>query len=468
MGYFDHITAPAWNDTAAVMADVAPYESLPAPTRRRNADTNDQVDLKDWYRTCGPVRVAVNTPASTVSKQNLIVEYDNGRTWETATDAKFAAIMRAFKGRTRDQEALIRSIAVATRVPAEGYLVLATEGNDVHYTLVQSCSLRTVQGRPGFSEYFTRRGARPGELGHQMVPDKFVYWFHHPDPDFPDDPWSPLLVGADSILRFKKAYRHVGRTLDQKLAMGNVLWAKATSNGSNWQKEIWDWAFNSSESDDGIESISPLLMSTEEKPEAIELGTKVYADQLAIAQDALQQFARDVDFPTGWMVDGPGQAKYDNETATFEWYLDNSVAPMAAEVADIITRVHLRPFIASTELGRGLDPQRFRVRFDDRSMRPTGDREHDFVELYKLGLITRQALAELCGIDAAHIMRLPDGIVDYEHWLASQSPGAIATSEFGVAGIHRPDPADILDAEVVPQELTAVSAELAPSWDQLV
>ena len=472
MGYFDDVARPSWATSEPILADVTPLEAIPAPSRKVHRDTRaDQDQLREWYRTCGPVRIIVNTRASTVSQCQLTVVRKGLYGDETVETQWARSLTSTFKPQRGSQQDFLRQIAVHLQTPADGYLQTHVANGDISYILIPSEKLKPVHNRPGWSTYTTSRNARIGDRGYHEVNDRFLWYFHHPDPSYPDDPWSPILAGAESIYRYEKAYRHVGRTLDQKLAISSILWAKATTQGSNWQKNVWDWAFAGAENDDGIESISPLLMSTEQKPEFLPGPDKVYQDQLIIGEDALKSFARSQDYPTIWLTDSVGVSKYDNEDAVLINYLDNSIASLKAEVADIATRVHLRPMLEATELGRGLDPSEYRFHLSDLNLRPQRDNDHDPLELYRQGLLTRGELARQCGIDPVGMLSLPDGIGEYEHWLATQAPAAISTSPYGVSGIHRPDPATLADSGLVELEAVPigepVSAELT-QWDDLI
>ncbi len=459
MGYFDTIAPPTWAADEPVMAGIIPYEAMPVTKRRISRDSVDDALLKEWYRSCGPVRVAVNTVASTVSQLKFVVEVDRGLGWERADSTPMDTLLRMFVGRRMNFEQLVFAVAVAMRTPAHGYLVLDTrQGERPAYDIVQSCNLTPLTGEHGWSQYVTSKGARPGDRGYHRVRDGFVHWFFSPDPEYPDDAWSPILAAEDAITRYKKAYRHVGRSLDSKLAMSNILWAKAVTGGSQWQQAVHEWAFNATEGDDGIEAISPLLMSTEEKPEIVETGSRVYAEQLEIAQDAMQQIARDLDFPTSWMIEGPGQAKYDNEAATWEWYLDNSVAPLAQLVAEVITDKHLRPFISATPLGQGEDPMRWRVAVDDSHLRRQSDNSAMLFDALKCGLLGEAKSAEVLGVGVTDLARRPAGVSWEEH--------VLITAGRNLADLNAEE-AESVQAVIETVEATpiAIEADVSPARD---
>ncbi len=458
MGYFD-TDAPNGGDTDVVSAGVVPYTGIDYPTRRITRDTPEDVDLKDWYRNCGPVRIAVNTTAATVAQYRFPVQVDRGLGWEWADSPRMQAIMRAFVGRNTSQEKFIESLAVSLRVPGHAYLVLRNdEGRQPFYDLVQSCALKPVFKEPGWAEYsLSRRGRKPGDYGYRRASEGYIHHIYSEDPEYPADAWSPLHAAFDSVDRYKRAYRHVGRTLDSKMAMSNILWVKATNMQSDWKEQVFRWNQEAIEHDDGQEAISPFLMSTAEKPEFIKNDTEAYDMQLQIAVDAAESIARDLDFPTAWMIEGPGQAKYDNEDATWEWYLDNSTKPLAEQVADIMTRKHLRPFIDATPLGEGEDAVRWRVWYDDSHLRKQDDNTDMLFQAGREGFLSEKKFAEVLGVHVNELAHRPAGVSweEYVHSVNGRSLADLNAEEAEVleleATVVEPDePLELVAADIAP------------------
>ena len=361
--------------------------------------------------------------------------------YETVNDPRLTALLNMWRGDTIDQKVLFSRLVRTMDAVAEAYLVIhnVTTPGRLYWQLAQTPAV--TDNRDGTATLRGRPGARPGDRWHHVIPDKFVHHVMVSDTEWDGLPWSQLCRAIGSIERYRAVMRTISRNLDSQLAMNGILWAKAVGEATNWPDEVKAWGHRAITSDDGPESVVPFMMSTAEKPEWLDVGRADHEDQIEVANLFLKAFAQDVDLPTQMLLEGPGQGNHWSAYLESDYYADYVMAPRLARATNLITETHLRPLLrALPSTAADLRIDDLEVFADDTRIRTRTDNADRVIRAREMGIATREAVAEVVGLEPDQVMPLPAGVDDFEAWMASQSRTSQAADQGRSPGtVNEPD-----------------------------
>jgi len=440
---------PAYPETGhtppkgTLSASVMPWTKV-TTNERRNCLTDKPWQAK--VRECdrdgpGIVGAALDLPAATSMLLDLCIRRPapGGKGYEIVRDDPLlTAVLGMWRGEHIDQKLLFSRLLRSLDAVGEAYMVLhnADHGGRLWWQLAQTTNCH--DGKDGTTIIRTRPDAREGDTAFKRVPDRFVYHALVSDVEWEGEPWSHLRRGLDHLDQYKAAMRNIGRNLDSQLAMNGVLWAEAVSQKTSWPDHMKAWAHQAITSDDGIEAVMPFLMTTKSKPEWIDIGRGDHQDQLQVAEMFLKEFARSSDLPTVMLLEGPAQGKYFNSIVEQEWFADTNMQPRWQRAASTVTHTHLRPLLQSLpeSFTSHLNIGELEVWADDTRIRGRTDNTKEICDAFDKGIASRQAVADAVGLDPGQIIDLPDGVSDYEAWLATRAPATLANRERGNPGVQ--------------------------------
>lgn len=434
MPYFDS----RHHDPDAQHQNVAATVSSFSMLNRR--DRQDLLTDETWqqkvrlYDREGPgiVGASLDMPAATSMLLEMCIRKRTASGFEIVKDDPvLTAILRMWRGESLDQRHLFSRLLRTLDAVAECYLVLwnADRPGRLYWQLAQTTNV--TDNRDGTVTIRERPGARRGDRWHRMIADRWCYHAMNSDLEWAGSPWSPLRRALPHIEQYKAAMRGISRNLDSQLAMNGVLWAKAVGEATQWPDSIKNWAARAISSDDGPESVIPFPMSTAEEPKFIDIGRKDHADQIEVANLFLKAFAQSSDLPTQMLLEGPGGGT--NHWSAYlegDFYADMTMAPRWQRACAIITETHLRPLLRGLPDTAGyLNPDDYSVWCDDVRIRTRTDNTERIIAGRDLGVTSREALAEAIGLEPEQVMELPDGITEFEAWLAARAPATLLNRE---------------------------------------
>lgn len=259
------------------------------------------------------------------------------------------------------------------------------------------------------------------------------------------EPWrstSPVRRALPDLRRLKAATRNQMRTAESRLATNGLLAFPPDEHGarplagpeaggpaqSMIAQIIDDYIELARESFNDDDSPAAAVPFPYEGPAAqyVDLGRSIDTGALQVEDKALEAFARAVNFPAQLLVSGPGAANHWNEWVLQEVQHRMGLAPKMLPVCADITEFYLRPMVRmlNGQVGSwNKAPDQVRVGFDMTFLTQKPDVTGQMMEAYRLGIVTRDEVAERLGI--ATPAPLPIGLTEYEHWeLATGSKGA--------------------------------------------
>lgn len=410
----------------SISASVTPWTVFSTPERRGALEDDRWQTKVRKYDRDGPgiVGAALDLPAATSTLLDLQIRrrLPTGGHEVVDDDPLLTAILYLWSGSLIDQKQLFYRLLRTLDGPGECYLIQQNTvpgRGKMWWQLAQTTNL--ADNRDGTTTVRTRRTAKRGERDYQTIPNRYIYRALTSDLEWEGEPWSPMRRGLDHIEQYRSAMRNIGRNLDSQLAMNGVFWAKAVSQAVTWPENMKAWAHHAITQDEGIEGVLPFIMTTPEEPKFIDVGRGDHAEQIAVANQSLEAFARSTDLPNQMLLEGPGQGNHWNAFLEGDFYADNTMYGRWTRAVNVVTRTHLWPCLRAlpdartAHLGRIED---YEVWADDTKIRGRTDNSSKVLEAWDRGIATDEALAEAAGLRDDQRRQLPDGVESYENYLA--------------------------------------------------
>jgi hypothetical protein len=197
--------------------------------------------------------------------------------------------------------------------------------------------------------------------------------------------------------------------------------------------------------------LPPMPWEGDEAPELISLLREIDAGSFTLEEKSIENCARSLRIPTKLLVEGPGNAKYDNEALLYLAWLNQAVAPRARTVFGDWSRMWFWPTVTE-RLPRSMKfPKGFQMRmwFNTDELMPRQDNFNNLVNAVKLGSTPAWVLAQKLGLPS---MELPDGMTDFELY-------ETYIGNTNAQQQHRTASVGVLSAPTQPEELTTGSLE---------
>ena len=401
-------TIEAATPPVGLQASVTTLATLEPETRRNTLNhTNQQNQLIDYivHGNPGIAGAAVDVIANAAGLLTPVVKKWDGNGWNTADAPDLLEILQMFRSPTEDTKKLVQRVYRYFEAPGSLAIVLIpkTVSNGARYLAVSS-----NQVAPDLDDRSmivrTRPHAREGQQGWWRVPVENIWYAWRPDPVWESTPWSPHLRGLEALDGFRATMRVIGRNRNSQLAMNGILWAQAMPGASaakpEWMRQLTEWAkvgSNANKQREDITDYAPFSMQTAGKVEKIDVGRENFDELIRLADWHLEQYARDIDFPTSWLLKGPGTEKYANAFYQDDWFADYSMRGRSDLVWDTITKAVLRPWMRVAQANGVMlehgDPDLWCLDVDDSGLRGSADTAPMKLELVKLGFYDGRALA---------------------------------------------------------------------------
>ena len=283
------------------------------------------------------------------------------------------------------------------------------------------------------------------------VPYDHMRRIWRPDITYRLDAYSPLFRILNDIRRFQTLNRGIQRRAAALIILQGLLWIegdasdvvpqpdKQTGNankrlgplGKQIQSLLKSAQRNSDDVDEKLAASAfphPFVYGNE--PKHIEFGSAIPERVLEGKRDALEDSARGVSGPMSAIVDGQGAA----QRLLNEWRQETAVMQAAANLSRRVASGYTKA-ILSKQLTEDEQARAVHVTVDMASVQIQEPDTSEEITLFERGIIDRSELARRLNIDAGSLLELPDGVSEYEHWLASRAPATIASSPWGVGRI---------------------------------
>ena len=413
----------------------------------------------------------------------VIQEYVDGR-WQLAQGGRPGELLAEIKGVGEDQKQFHQANCRAFKAVGEVAFWPNANGHangwhrDLPHTIKSHGKHPTMKGRPnvylcesspGVAKEYKPDAAPPSGL--HVVPYAQMRRVWAPDTEYSSLPTSSLFRILSDIRRYETFNRNVQRSGTAALLLAGLLWIEGDAKdvvgspspmaqssaeaalgplGKQIRSLMKAAQRNVDDTDErqvASAMAHPFVYKT--KPERVEIGKAVDPGMLQAKADALADAARGVDGPMSAIVEGQGAA----QRLLNEWKQDSAInqaaLSLSARVALSYGPALLDPRLTDEERGR------FRVFVDESALDNEETDSSEDLSLWEKGVITRDALARRRGVDPADMLPLPDGVTDYEHWLASTGSRDVVDNE-------------VADAPVTPAapEDGATVASASPWWDQ--
>jgi hypothetical protein len=189
-------------------------------------------------------------------------------------------------------------------------------------------------------------------------------------------------------------------------------------------------------------SAVPIPIVSTKEPKIIDATQRLDPTFLTALEAARKEFALATPWPTMFVTEGTGAGNRWSEFLQDRQANRHVVFPIAAQLAALLTVGCLHPLLKASNV---TDWHRYAVMFDrlgtDNKEVPSPEAA---AQAWRDGIISRRRYAEIIGLDPDEMMKIPEGVSDYEVWAAQilrpQSgtrstavPGAVAEPAAPVA-----------------------------------
>lgn len=423
--------------TAALIQEsaVGPREGL----RRRPSTTPWQERVKD-YDLNGPgvAGYYLDTVALMASLCPLYVSVRNrSGGFDRSDDPILQVALDAFRGALQSQSDLVFDAVRGREALGRVWAIRDVETGYNITTETRSVDAFRVQ----WTDLFGRsRITSAEEVWRSFYPDPYRKW----------EPTSPMRRALPDLRRLRSFIRNQTRGADSRMVTnGIVSFAQdPVAAGSRPYDNLDDPGMGSGgrrgvrKAIDDFIDMSKLAHQDDESPASMvpfphegpapvytELGRLIDPAALQGEGNAIEGFARAVNFPQQLLAQGPGASNHWNEFLVQESAVKMALAPKLEPFCNDLLVFHLQPLIERfrnqlTTWRRSVDPRHVKIEFDLSFLLRRPSQVQEMFEAYRLGIATRQMVADELGI-TGEILTIPTGLSEYEHWeLATMGKGA--------------------------------------------
>jgi len=375
----------------------------------------------------------LDTVALLASLCPLIVEVrEKDGTWTRSDDPVLAVALAGYKSSLTSQPELVASHVRHREGLGECWVIFS---DDLGW-VVQTVPNVTVAAGGDVIDFTDLYGMK------RRVPKSRVWKSWVPDPYEPWLPTSPVRRALPELRRLLASTRNQTRSAESRLVTNGMVAFRPDASGSRPLRNVGDGGPQRDGAEKIVDDFITLAQEAfhdDDAPSAgvpfpyvgepavpIELGRGIDQNAMAVEEKALEAFARAVNFPAQLLTMGPGAANHWNEWLLQESQHKMGLAPKMMPVCNDITEFYLRPMVAKIRNRVGswdMRPDNVRVGFDMTFLTKKPDLSSSAMEAYRLGLISRDEVADSLGITKP--LDIPVGLSEYEHWeLATGSKGA--------------------------------------------
>lgn len=384
--------------------------------------SGDQRQMVRYSKTNGLARFAVAIVADTGSRVKLFPERLNTRNgeWEQFDDELCHAILARFRGRYTDAQQTLWYHLWHRRATGERYQVYEVDPmTGEAYFSVYGIMAVTVEGDR--FRIIDREGGQ-----YRYVPAGQVVRMWWPDPDYPQQAWTPLFAGIEDLKRYHLLGRVISRTAASSLLSRGIMWVPREGLGPKVMPQdrprlLVDY-YNAardrlSAEDDSVAATVPFVMhygNDFQAPKLISFDMPFDNQILSLRSEALESFARAADLPSSIVINGgPGRGQASAGSQGFNHitdllvdrrYFDHTVAPQVEAVLhEDLTRWFLRPAL-NAAVQRGafqVDPMMVRVGYDPSPVIVPADKSRNALEAFRTGLLKVDSALKALGFAPA-------------------------------------------------------------------
>jgi hypothetical protein len=160
-----------------------------------------------------------------------------------------------------------------------------------------------------------------------------------------------------------------------------------------------------------------------ETPEKVEIGRPLDPNMGQHEEAAIGRIAVSLRCPKKYLIEGPGNSKFDNEAYLTNALIDDCIAPIAGRVCSDVTRLWFRPILETVIARMANRPEgyiqchRVRLAINADQIRPKPDKTADALTAWGLGIVSPGAVTDV--LDMEPMQRPPDLEDDFAFWQAT-------------------------------------------------
>lgn len=377
-------------------------------------------------------------------------QLDRQGKWVRSTDPAAQAALAAFVGVGADQVQLIYAQFRSLQSVGEYWLCAVDTPEGLRWIVAQTPQLEfRAQGEVILR---TRQDESPNDPTVFRLSKSQVVRCHHPDPEWSGEAYSAVRRALPDIERYRSTVRNITRTLDSRLLTNGLIWfapddpdrpqrAEPDTAIQTVEQVMADYteiAWKALNDDSDFASFAPFPVSGASAPEYIEVGRNLDPEVMEAETKALEAVGRSLDFPQQLLVEGPGAGNHWSDLLLKDDFLTTSIAPCLGEVCGYVTTVAVRPMLSALR-ARGMkleEPERYRVSFDLTEVAKRPDTSDQMLKAWEEGVANMATVGQAIGLGEDELLQLPEGVSEYEHWLAAHTRSSSPSS-----APRAPDPA---------------------------
>lgn len=163
-----------------------------------------------------------------------------------------------------------------------------------------------------------------------------------------------------------------------------------------------------------------------EPPQKVDIGRPLDKSLPQVEELFIGRIATSLRIPKKYLLEGPGNSKFDNEAYLTNALLDDCIDPIGSRVCADITRLWFRPTLAQVMARSGQPPtewyapHRLRLAVNVDRIRPSPDKTADMLRAWELGVVSPAAVTDVLD---AEPLKHPSDMTDWDYWKATVGTG---------------------------------------------
>jgi hypothetical protein len=437
--------------TTALVASAVTYRGKAARVYQGQKDW--QRECYRHYGICGEARFAAQYYGHALSRASIGVAKKGPNGPEVQTSGSGYKFLEALFGGRDGQPQILHSAGVHLTVAGEFYLV----GREVEITQVNEFGddegtgkfedvwevISVLEMRMQGSRWWITGG--DGNKDIELTDDDTVIrvWRPHPEKRMEAD--SPFRALLPILVEIEWLTRHVFAQVQSRLAGAGLLilpqgmtfppppavdgLPQVTANEADaFVISLADAMMTPLEDPSAPSALVPLIVTAPDevvdKAHLLKFWSELDANSKDMRQEAVQRFALGMDLPaeqiTGMSGGGTGGGTGGGPSHWGQWQIEEAtvkmhIEPMLELFCNAITIGYLRPLNGPDEIAV----------YNTAALRLRPDRSREAIELYNLGVLSKEAMLRENGFDPTDVM--PDD--EHRTWLLTRVAAGSATPE---------------------------------------
>lgn len=426
--------------------------------------TPAQVEIDRAVDTIGWAGFYVQIKAMLGAMCPWYVERREGTDWVPVDDPRINALAHLIRPSSRSTAGMrFRSLMLQASIAEHAFWPASTPDRGLVFEIAHPEQMRKSPTSTELFAVASRQDARPGGVGWREFETARLRRLWIPHRRWPDEADPELAAVRTELRLYETNALALLRTSQSRLIMNGLLyiptvppagadtgsmWTQQTESatsdvpstpaGGSLHKLIADMAafgaraYRDHDGND-VAAVMPYPFPHFDKPEMIELGRSITAEQLEGLAEIVYAAARGLHIPTQFLVTGEAAQNHWNDAELRRALHERAVYPELEPHNEFWSEMALRPIMRLTRAGGVCigddDPDEYRLAADTSTLDVKSDSFQTWALAYQTGAASRAWLADKLGVPESQMLQLPANVDEWQHWLYTRSPASRSTAE---------------------------------------